>query len=725
MTGMILAAFLFICACACAIAIVLYRKVNHLRQVLTDITGPLSSTTASLEHGISAFSSGDIRYHITPPAGKPLTPEGKALMALLDSSLVDFNSITDKPSKRLCFSGANSYQEGIMAGEEIVKILGGKGQIACIIPSYAQINHVLRMKGCLDFLSGKHTSIASAGVFVGDGNREGTAKKCEEIVSSFPEINLIYITDGFTPLAAVETLSRLQCRAHIVAYDAVPENIALLKEGKITCLIEQSMYTQSWNALVQIYNALEASWKPITPKFFMQPIPIRRDNYRTYWDDDRDCRVMRDEERAQLAVPAPNKSGKQYKLGLLLPHSTGVFEGLNNGAIAAKKALEALGSRVEVVDVFKNWDDFGSEALFGPQITRFISERFDGFATVVVDPAIANDINKAVDAGLKVTTFNTEPSNFREIILSILVNTDELSRESHQLAAAAEESSRANMQIGTAIDGIRKDIEEEEKRIDANDRELNALNAKIGSMKGSLVQYADMVQRMNTESSHGVSSMDLVWREAQRLKEVIDSIGTELASFNERLAKITQFAGLIESIAENTNVLAINASIQAARAGTAGKSFAVVAGEVRTLAGSSQKTAEDIRVLVNELTESMTGLMDTSSRGSSQMATNMDQTVAARKSFESIAAVINDASSSIHAITEAVEGLVQVGKGVKTNMDAIGQMSELSTRRIEEISSSVSELLNQSADLSVTANRLREMTQGQEALFSHLTVRDD
>ena len=218
--------------------------------------------------------------------------------------------------------------------------------------------------------------------------------------------------------------------------------------------------------------------------------------------------------------------------------------------------------------------------------------------------------------------------------------------------------------------------------------------------------------------------MDETWKDTQYLKSVIDSIVTELASFRGRLSKITEFTSVIEALAENTNVLAINASIQAARAGTAGKSFAVVAGEIRTLAGNSHRTAEDIRSLVTEITGMMDALTKTSAQGSQRMTANMDQTLLARKSFESIVSVIQDANSAIGSIEDSVKGIVAAGNGVQSNLDAIEAMSNKSASRLEEISSSVGELSTQSGSLSATASRLSVMTSSQESVFSQLSARD-
>jgi hypothetical protein len=94
----------------------LFIRYRALRLIVQDIKGPLAETAGYLGHGISAFASGDLRNHIEPASSQIVTEEGKALLSVLLSGVGDFNSITNVPSRRICFSGANSYQEGSVAG---------------------------------------------------------------------------------------------------------------------------------------------------------------------------------------------------------------------------------------------------------------------------------------------------------------------------------------------------------------------------------------------------------------------------------------------------------------------------------------------------------------------------------------------------------------------------------------------------------------------------------
>ncbi len=706
-------------------AVLSFRLSRRFSEISADLEGPLAKAASRLGRGISTFASGDLRVEIQFPDTEPKTPEARRLAEILKTDFTDFNNTTAMPSKRICFTGANSYQEGRMAGEAIARILGGKGTVTCIIPKFEQVNHVLRMKGCLDYLSGI-PNIRWAGAYEGGGNRDETTVCMAGLLEKIPDLSLVYDTDGHTPAAVVQTLKeRGRTGIKVVAFDAMAENIEMLKEGSIQCLIEQNAYIQSYNAIIHLYNHLESGWNPVSPKLFMKPIVIDNQNYKTYWDDASESRILREDEVNLMAKPVPRKSRKKYRIALILPLSTGFFAELTRGSEAAKKALAELDVELETVDVFNDWSDFGSATRFNPEIERFVREKFDGIALTVNDQAVVETINKAVDSGVSVTTFNTEPFSFRELIQTMIDNVGHLRDTSQGLAAAAEESARSNGQIDSSIAGIKGDIGEQKRRIDANDAELSGLNGMISSVVSSVADYSGLVEKITEDARVGAATSEATLDDTQKLKGMIEAIAKELGEFGERLKAVQNFVGTIEQIAESTNVLAINASIQAARAGNAGKGFAVVAGEVRSLAENSVRAAEGIRETVVSIGNNMKTIIAAGENGKRQVAANLDRTRDTKASFDSIVTVLNEANQSIKRIDGAVGGIRDAGAGVKTNMDAIEGMINTTVNRLEEITISVGEMAIQSRQLSETANDLQNMTVNQNLVFSQISVREE
>ena len=462
-------------AAAASFVLWIARPAARLSQVALSEILPRAG---ALETAVSAFASGNMVVRAKPKRDGADDHESAIEEARdsLDAAISDFNSITAPPSKRICFTGCNSYEEGRVAGSQIERLLGGKGRVIGLIPSWGQVNHALRLKGCANYLAEIHSGITIASVRETSGAIDRAESLAKELFAHGSEYDLLYITDGFTPQAFCKVLreggAKQARRPKIVTFDVIEENVALLGSGEISCLIEQNMYAQTFNALVHLFNALESGWKPVAKKIFQPPMVVEARNIGEYWNAGQKLRTITEDERRLLAEPLRRCSGKRLKLGLALPTTGGFAQGLENGARAAKVLLSGYGADVEIVNAFRDWRDFGMASAFAPVFEAFSAKGFDGIATCVFDAGIVPLINAASDKGVAVTTYNSEPSNFRELIENIIDNIRHLAESSQDVAASAEEGSRANQQITRTIEGIESGIADQRDRIAGSDTEL-------------------------------------------------------------------------------------------------------------------------------------------------------------------------------------------------------------------------------------------------------------
>ena len=330
------------------------------------------------------------------------------------------------------------------------------------------------------------------------------------------------------------------------------------------------------------------------------------------------------------------------------------------GAEAAAKELSRFGVEVELRDAYHEQSDFGSATLYNPIISSFIERKFDGFMTGVIDPAVMKSINEAADKGLKVTTFSTEPSSFREIILSVIDNTESLIDSGQRLSSAAQESEQADVRIGESIIGIEADIREQNAVISDTELLLGTLNRTIDRLNESLEVYTGLVQKMNNESS----------------------------------------------------------------AGNAGKSFSVVAGEIRSLAANSREAAENIKKTIGDITGSMSEILTVSSKGTQLVDSNLKKAQTAQQIFESISDGLRGSTENIGKIAVSASQIGANGKNLRENIDGISRASAKTAERIKAISASIMQRNRQGEQISETSKQLLEMAEGQKTALSQLSVRE-
>ena len=219
-----------------------------------------------------------------------------------------------------------------------------------------------------------------------------------------------------------------------------------------------------------------------------------------------------------------------------------------------------------------------------------------------------------------------------------------------------------------------------------------------------LKTVANTVQltEQNSEKTAGLSSegAKLVQDAAREIALVADTVqqsSSQIATLQQRSKEIAGIAGVIRSIAEQTNLLALNAAIEAARAGEQGRGFAVVADEVRNLAKRTQDSVEEIRQVIEGLqsgTKEVVSTMHSSHRQAQGSVEQVEQAVAVLQRISQAVSVITDMNLQI---ASAAEEQSSVAEEINRNVASIRDVTESISAQADE-SAKISQGLNKLAN---------------------------
>lgn len=300
-------------------------------------------------------------------------------------------------------------------------------------------------------------------------------------------------------------------------------------------------------------------------------------------------------------------------------------------------------------------------------LVRSIAVRPIGGLVKVIERTAQGDLTDHMtssagdEVGDLVNHFGRMVEHLRELVTKV---TDE--------SACVETGSR-NM-IGS-LETIRGKATIQMQQIDLAKKAVDDLGRSLADVAQVTRQASDLSLKASQEANAGGETVAEMVRELSRIETVIQDAGEKILDLGKRSDQISQIVNIINEIAEQTNLLALNAAIEAARAGEQGRGFAVVADEVRKLAERTTRSTREISETISQLqglTDQSVKVMD---RGSKEMRLLIGETQKTADVFSRIVASASDVSGRVNQIAERTgeqtRSIEQVGKVVdQTALDA-------------------------------------------------------
>jgi len=313
------------------------------------------------------------------------------------------------------------------------------------------------------------------------------------------------------------------------------------------------------------------------------------------------------------------------------------------------------------------------------------------------------------------SSFNAMAADVEATVAEVVAFADEVAAASDEASARAEAVERAGREVSETVGSISERTDEQRDALEGVAGETDEMSATIEEVAASADEVAETSQRAAALGADGREAAGEAVAELRDIEAETERTAEAVGELESRMAEIEDIVDVITDIAEQTNMLALNANIEAARADQSGDGFAVVADEVKDLADETKESAAEIEALVAEVREqtdesvaAMDGIRDRVGDGVATVEATEDalSDVVARveeadTGVQEISRAMDDQASSVADVSAAVDDVVGLGE---ETAEAAGEAAEAA----DEQAATLSEVTEQTRTLSDRAAALRD-----------------
>ena len=281
--------------------------------------------------------------------------------------------------------------------------------------------------------------------------------------------------------------------------------------------------------------------------------------------------------------------------------------------------------------------------------------------------------------------FNLFIEKLRGIIAQVAQTAVQVASASNQLHSTADQIANGADEVASQTGTVA--TASEEMAATSGDIASNCLNAAENSNKASNTARSGAVVVHAT-----INGMERIVRQVKAAAKTVEELGA-------RSDQIGQIIGTIEDIADQTNLLALNAAIEAARAGEQGRGFAVVADEVRALAERTTRATREIGEMIKGIQTETKGAVAAMEDGVAEVEKGTESSVQSGQALEMILSQINDVTMQVNQIATAAEEQTATTSEITTNIHQITDVVNISAKGAADTASAAADLSRQAIEL--------------------------
>ena len=332
------------------------------------------------------------------------------------------------------------------------------------------------------------------------------------------------------------------------------------------------------------------------------------------------------------------------------------------------------------------------------------------------------DIDRADELGIMARAVNKMQKNVQEMVQKIVTAAEQVAAASQQLTASADQSTIAINQVADSIVNVAGACTEQFGEVENASAQAEQLKTHMNTFTDTLSASSSKIQETTNAAEKGGKSVANAVDQMKRIESSVSESAGVISLLGEESDKIGKIVDAISAIADQTNLLALNAAIEAARAGEHGRGFAVVADEVRKLAEQSQVSAREISSLIGSIQEKAQDAVHSMQDGVANVREGAEAVNGAGTTFNEIVQMVSEVSDNSAQMESLVANLVESTGVITKSVENINLKSREVAKESETVSAASEEQTATMHEISDASRSLAEMAQQMQEVIGKFKV---
>lgn len=316
----------------------------------------------------------------------------------------------------------------------------------------------------------------------------------------------------------------------------------------------------------------------------------------------------------------------------------------------------------------------------------------------------AIEIQRVADGDLTRMVHTKYPNSIMGAVASMRTH---LAAIISDVGSSADTLAAASSQLTQTSSNNEQLVKTQQEQTHRGANAIQQMSETVREVARHTVEASKLAQDTDKEATSGSQEVEKTMASISELADEVEQAAGVIQQLSDSSREIGSVLEVIEGIADQTNLLALNAAIEAARAGEHGRGFAVVADEVRGLANRTQNSTRDIQALIEAMQNNADGAVAVMERGQKKAGESVEQAARAGDSLRRINLAVSDINNMNAQIASAAEEQAAVADDINENFSSITESSEQAAAGSDQVSSASKDLQQLSRKLQESISKFR------------------